>query len=179
MFTAIQTQISKRRAACAGLLSIALAGCGGGGGDDQIPPGASVMIEPASFDWDIAQQPSPCIINPGFYQDSYFSVRVLNAAGSPIGEVPLMITVDFTGNTFSGTPVLELYEDRNGNGVADGPSELVSDTNDPIFRTSTARYTGEKYLIVRTNLSCPYQGNIQVFAYGVSGIATIDVNDTL
>lgn len=159
------------------LLSMTLAGCGGGGGDDQLPPGATIMLEPAEITWNIDPAGSPCFINPNLYQDRLFSIRVLNSAGSPIGETPITVTLDLSGNTFGGYPVLELYEDRNGNGVVDGPSERVSDSNDPLFRSSTARYTGERYLILRTNLSCPYRGSLNVYAFGVGSGMSVEVRE--
>ena len=152
-----------------------LAGCNSGG--DQLPDGSTVVLRPDSFEWTIQPQGDNCIIDPNLYQDQMFSIMVLNSAGNAIGEAPLTISLDLSGNTFSGYPVLELYDDYNGNGVADGPEELVSSNTDTLYETATEKYTAEKILILRINLSCPYQGNLYAFSGGYLGTLHVTVQE--
>jgi len=78
----------------------------------------------------------------------------------------MSIHLDLAANTFSGFPVLELYDDRNNNGVIDAPEELVSDNVDEGFETKTDSDKGDKFVIVRVNLSCPYRGTLGAFIEG-------------
>ena len=102
---------------------------------------------------------------------------VLNESGNYIPDAPLTVSVDLSGNTFSGVPALALYDDKNGNGVADDPSELVTDSTDELYDTNTDSVTGHKYLILRVNLSCAYRGVLYAFSDGYMGSTAITVKE--
>lgn len=143
----------------------AIAGCGSGKDENPVPPSSSVQIDPAGVEWMIMSA-TPCPFDPGNYNDSLISIKVINQQGSVLGKVRLTISLDLAGNTYSGTEVLALYEDKNANGIIDDPQEKVSSNMAPIFITETNEYTGDKQLFVRVNLSCPYRGNLNVFTNG-------------
>ena len=88
----------------------------------------------------------------------------------------MSVYLDFAANNFSGFPVMALFDDRcgNGNGVVDD-FELVSDVDDEIAVVKTDFFGGDRPLLLRINVSCPFRGEVFAFIDGVSGRATIDV----
>jgi len=144
---------------------------------EQLPPNSSVVVNPSEITWEIANNGGVCNYDPDFYQDHTVSIMVVNESSNYIPDAPLTVSLDLSGNTFSGIPVLALYEDKNGNGVADDPSELVTDNTDEIYDTRTDSVTGHKYLIVRVNLSCAYRGVLYVFSDGYMGTTSITVKE--
>ncbi len=161
-------------AAVLALASLWLSGCGGGNGSEQLPPNSSVQVRPQNFTWNITPNGDPCIIDPNLYQDQLIAITVVNGNGNPISKAKLLMSLTLSGNTFSGFPVLELYSDSNGNGVAEA-NELVSDVNDSAYETITEDFSGERLVIVRANLSCPFSGSLLVFSDGFLGTFEIDV----
>lgn len=143
----------------------------------QLPPNSSVKVNPETITWKIPNNNGVCNYDPNYYQDQTISIMVENESGTYIPDAPLMITLDLAANTFSGTPVMALYEDKNKNGVVDGPNELVTDTNSGIFTTSTDKVSGYKYVILRVNLSCPYTGTLSAFSDGFLGTTSIAVEE--
>ena len=163
------------------LAAIALAGtitaCNDGS-DNPLPADATVNVSPISKSFDVVENTDEaglCVIDESRYIDQFVTISVTNGQGSPIGQADLAISADFGGNTFSGYPVMALYDDNNGNGVIDGPGERVTDANDPLFRTKTAEYTGERVLILRMNLSCAYRGSVNVMSDGFTGTGDFEV----
>ncbi len=160
------------------VLILMMTACGGGG--NPLPIGSEVVISPREKTWDITpakDENGDCIWSDDFYQDEPILISVKDAQGSPIGKIDLSVSLDLSGNTFSGVPALKLYEDRNSNGVPDDPDELVTSNTDPLFTTETKRYTGEKVLILRMNLSCQYKGQLFVSAGSFQGFADFEVNE--
>jgi len=153
-----------------------LAGCGAseGGGGNPVPVGATVQVNPETIQWEIGNG-DPCVIDPGIYNDHTIAISVLNNSGAPIGNVDIRVMADLSGNTFSGIDVIKVYDDLNGNGVIDDPAELVSSNTSPSFVTKTEHYSGTRNVMVRVNLSCPYRGNVHVFAGAAYGSANIQV----
>ena len=143
----------------------------------QLPPNASVRVSPETITWNIPNNGGVCNYDPNYYQDEMVSIMVQNESGTYIPDAPLMITLDLAANTFSGTPVMALYDDKNGNGVADGPNELVTDTNSGAFTASTDKVSGYKYVILRINLSCPYTGTLSALSDGYLGSVSIIVQE--
>lgn len=143
----------------------------------QLPPGTSVRVEPEEITWTIANTGGVCNFNPDFYQDQTISVMVVNESGTFIPDAPLSFTLDLSENTFSGTPVMALYNDTNNNGVVDGPSELVSDNTSAAYTARTDKVNGSKQVIVRVNLSCTYKGTLYVLSDGFLGTTSIEVNE--
>ena len=154
------------------LLSVVLSGCGGG---DPVPPSSTVLISPSSIKWEISAKPTPCPVNSNVFIDHTIVISVLDTNNSPLGSVDIRVVTDLTGNTFSGLPVLNVYDDKNGNGVVDDPAELVSSNTSPAFMTATDRYTGTKTILLRVNLSCPYKGNLHVYAGAAYSNINIEV----
>jgi len=144
---------------------------------DQLPPNASVKVSPEQLEWTIPNNGGVCNYDPNYYQDETVSIMVLNESGTYIPDAPLTVHVDLSANTFTGTPVLAIYEDRNGNGVADGVSELVTDTDSGVYDTHTHDVTGVKYIILRVNLSCKYSGTLYAFSDGYLGTLSIVVKE--
>jgi len=171
--------MSKRNTA--GLVVMLLAGamlpgCGAsdGGGGNPVPVGATVQVNPSAIQWEIGNG-DPCVIDPAVYNDHTVAISVLNSSGAPLGNVDIRVMADLSGNTFSGTDVIKVYDDLNGNGVIDDPAELVSSNTSPSFITKTAQYSGTRIVLVRVNLSCPYRGNLHVFAGAAYGSTNIEV----
>ncbi|WP_416394984.1 hypothetical protein [Allohahella sp. A8] len=160
------------------LISIALVGCNNDDAQQQVRVGSGVSLDPASIDWEVQgsyDADGNCLINPGHYNDTYLTARVVNEEGAPLGGIDLRVTADLTGNSYTGFHVIQVYSDANGNGVAD-PSELVLGPGMPAYDTRTGRYTGEINLIARVNLSCTFKGNI--FVAGTPGGAATSVSVT-
>lgn len=158
------------------LIAAVLTGCGGGG--NPVPPNSTVQtsIPDNGIVWDIAAPAvTPCVINPARYNDHTIAISVLDGNRSPLGNVDIRVVVDLAGNTYSNTPVLGLYDDFNANGVVNDPAELVSSNTSPAYTTKTDAYTGTKILLLRVNLSCPYRGNLHVYAGTAYKGGTIEV----
>jgi len=156
-----------------------LIGCGSDSA--QLPPDATIEISPQAKEWTIvsndqtdADGNTACEVIGDLYQDELISVRVLDGQGRAIEDAELVFSLNLAGNTFSGQAVLSLYNDLNDNFLAD-PGELVSTANNDLLVTYTDEFTGNKYVIVRMNLSCPYRGELSVFSKGVSGSASFEV----
>lgn len=148
------------------------------GSDNPLPVGATVNVSPPSKTFDIEEnldEDGNCFIIPGFYVDQSIVITVTDGQGSPIGKADLNISLDLGANTFSGFSAMELYDDLNGNGLADGPEERVSDASDPIFRTKTRQFTGERVVILRLNLSCEYRGALMVISDGFIGSGEYEI----
>lgn len=149
------------------------------GSDNPLPVGATVTVSPQTktfeIDEEIQDENGNCLFNPGFYVDQSIVITVTDGQGSPIGKADLNISLDLGANTFSGLPVMELYDDMNGNGLADRPEERVSDFNDPIFRTKTREFTGERIVILRLNVSCAYRGSLNVISDGFMGVGDYEI----
>ncbi len=161
------------------LVQSSISGCSSG--DNPLPPGSSVSIQPTEKTWMVKEakdENGVCIWSEDFYNDHPILISVTDPQGSPIGEADLTVSLDLAGNTFSpGFPRMKLYEDKNSNGVPDDPEELVSDENDPIYTGKTKKYTGEKHLILRMNLSCNYRGDIFAISDGFMGVANFSVEE--
>jgi len=113
-----------------------------------------------------------CFIDPDtLYQDIPVLISVSDAQGTPMGRAEVGVYADFSGNTFSGPEVLQVYADLNGNGVVDEDTELVSGNESGVYKTKTDQYDGTAMVIVRMNLTCPYLGELYVYA----GSATAQV----
>ncbi len=146
---------------------------------EQLPVNASLVISPEQRSYEIADnrnEDGSCFIDPEYHIDMPFVVRLAGPEGSPIGGVTLEAYVSLASNTFSGYPVLSLYEDRNGNGIVDADSELVSNVGDDLASLRTDDVSGSYSLLVRANLSCAYRGEVFVFGHGVSASASIGVS---
>jgi len=167
------TGSTRRLAVLFGLL--VLSGCH----SSQLPNDVELTISPTSRSVEIVQQvnaQNQCLFNPNNYQDVPLLFSLADGQGSPIGNADVGVYVDFSENTFSGLPVLALYEDRNSNGVIDGEAELVSGINDPAFTMKTAQYSGEHLMLLRINLSCPYRGEVFAYAKSTSAMMSVEVN---
>lgn len=156
--------------AAAGVLS----GCGGGRDSNPVPPGAEIELSVTEYQWEIAPVADPCVVNPNLYHDHLVNIAVRNSEGSPLGDVEVNATLDLSAATFSGTTVMALYDDKNGNGAGDS-DELVSGAGQGAYTFKTDEYAGTKVLWVRVNLSCPYSGTLTVFSGGASQVFDIEV----
>lgn len=159
------------------ILTGMLQGCNGGGADEQLPPLATVEITPTKIEWEISPArdlEGRCLLDENVYNDNTVQFNVLSAEGVPLGGVEVQVLADLSGQTYPGFSWIKLYDDRNGNGVADD-DEYVSDGKSSAFRVKTDQYTGIARVIVRTNLSCPYTASLYVYASSATGIMSIDV----
>lgn len=155
------------------MLGIMAIGCDSG----QIPTNAILAVSPQSRTFEVLHADAArCISSDNYYQDIPLLFSLITAEGSPIGEAELTIIADFTESTFSGFPVIRLYDDRNSNGVVDEETELVSGPNNLGFVTQTSRYGGERLVWARVNLSCPFSAEVFAYSGTVSTSARIVVN---
>jgi len=146
-------------------LSGILASCSTG----QVPAGAKVTATPSkkSITMTVADPSIPvfCFIDEEtLYQDVPVQISVTNDSNIPMGDVEVGVYADYSGNTFSGPEVLQVYADSNGNGVVDADTELVSGSESGVYKTKTDTYNGTAMVIVRMNLTCPYVGELYIFA---------------
>ncbi len=156
------------------LAVVVLSGCS----NDTVPVDSALTITPESHSTHITERQSAqgqCLFDANNHVDIPILMLLTTANGSPIGEATLNVYTDFAANTYSGLPVLSLYDDLNSNGVVDADSELISGTNDSIARVKTGQWTGARSLLLRVNLSCAFKGEVFAFTGGISGRASIDV----
>jgi hypothetical protein len=147
----------------------------------QLPNGAEVRISPSGHSIDITQVTNTqgsCLFDPTLYIDTPLLLSVHDDQGSPIGEAEVSVNIEFAGNSFLGPPVLSLYDDLNSNGVVDAETEYVSGREDDAYTGKTAKFSGEKLMLLRINLSCPYKGNIYVRSQFASNSINVEVNAT-
>jgi len=145
--------------------AIALMSCSNG----QLPIGAKMEVVPANKSFYLGAFDSKSTLicsnnSDAVYQDVPVNISITDAQGSPLGGVDVGIYAEFSGNSFSGPEVLQVFADRNGNGVIDQKTELVSGRESEIFKTRTNRYDGTAMVFVRMNLSCPYSGELYIFS---------------
>jgi len=147
---------------------------------DQLPVGTSIVVMPSekSFNMGRADPDTPlyCVPEPDApYQDVPVQISVVDAHGTPMGDVELLIYTDFSANSFSGPDVLRLYADSNDNGVIDEKVELVNGHDSGVYKTKTDLYHGTAMVLVRMNLSCPYLGELHVFSGSTSNVVEFEV----
>lgn len=166
-----------------GLLMLGLINCGGGANGDTddtaLPPGTVVTVNPVSQTFNVTEfrdDNGNCLYGV-LFQDVPVLVSVVNTQGGAISDVDVTFSLNFAGNTFTpgGPQVLKLYEDRNGNGVADDPQELVSDVDNPLFKSRTAEFSGQKLMIVRMDLACAFRGQLFVIAGAFLGSMDLEI----
>lgn len=149
-----------------------LLGCGGS--TEQVPVGSTVSITPDEAEWVInADSDTPCQPIEQRYQDELVIISVQDSQSRPIGDTEIVVSLALAENT-SVYNVVELYEDKDGDLIPD-KDELVSEENDALLVTKTDEYTGEKYLIVRMNVSCLYRSVMRVTAQSAVGQASFIV----
>ena len=164
-----------RAGICTGLL-VTVSACSD---QTQLPVGAQLQITPSSriiTVGDRSDADGNCFIDTGLYVDMPIVLSMTNADGSPMGDVDVSVYVDYSGNTFPLTPVMALYDDRRGNnnGVIDD-FELVSGEGDDIVTVQTDSYGGDRPLLLRVNVSCPFKGDVFAFSGAVSASAIIEI----
>jgi len=143
---------------------------------DQLPVGAQVRIAPGDQMIRINstfEEGSGCFTEGGLFQDVPLLISVTDSQDAPLGEVPVSVYADLTANTFNGVDVLQLFADFNGNGVVDGPNELVTSSDSGVFTADTDEFDGTAFLILRMFLTCPYEG--EVFAFSGAASTTMNV----
>lgn len=158
-----------------GLFFVLISACD----QQQLPVGAELSISPESRSIIVSDRSDAdgnCFIDPGQYVDMAIVLTAVNADGAPLGDLNVRVYVDYSGNTFPGYPVLALYDDRrgNGNGVIDD-HELVSGDGDAIAVVKTDYYGGDRPLLLRVNVSCPYKGDVFAFSDGISATSNIEI----
>lgn len=119
-----------------------------------------------------------CQLYADQYMDIPLQMQLSTADGTPIGDTTLLVHADYTAQRYSGYPLVQLYDDRNGNGVVDEQSELVSGADHDAVTVKTDRWSGSRGLLIRINLSCAFKSNVRVIAGGVSAQASIEVKAT-
>jgi len=159
---------------CIGLQSSCDSGFVPSDGTLEISPN-SHTIQTASLSDDAGQ----CLYFSENYIDIPLVFQLSTSNGSPIGDAWIEVYADFSAGTYSGEPVLALYDDFNGNGVVDSETELISGIENDIPRIKTGQYTGSKNALLRVNLSCPYRAEIRGIAGGIYGSAVIQVTGSL
>ncbi|MFK8078023.1 MAG: hypothetical protein AB8B84_15660 [Granulosicoccus sp.] len=143
-----------------------------------VPNDATLMLTPSTHTIDIVEMRNAtgqCEFFEANHLDVPLNIALSTNNGSPIGDEWVSIYTDFSENTYSGRPVLTLYEDINGNGVVDVDSELISGLDDDIARVRTDKFTGTKLLLLRINLSCAFRGEVRALAGPANGAASFAV----
>ncbi len=144
----------------------------------QLPLDADIQVAPTERQFAItavADGTGRCVFDESNHQDIPVVISLRDSQGSPMTRAELVVQADYAGNSYPGLQVLGLYDDRNGNGVIDGDSELVSGVGASLFTTRTDRYSGDKNFWLRVNLSCPFAGEVRAFAGDLTGRVRIEV----
>lgn len=136
---------------------------------DQLPIGTQINLSPNQHRVELinahAGDTPTCVTGDNaVFQDIPLLISVTGNSGVPIGGAKVLIYADYAGNTFSGPSALQLFADKNGNGVVDADSELVSGINSDAYETKTHQYHGSAMVFVRMNVTCPYRGSIKAIA---------------
>jgi len=178
-WTVLKTGLWKRSLIVLLAVSALLALLSACSNEQQLPPGAVLTITPSERTLNVADRTDEngfCVIDPELYIDWAVVLELTDDNGSPIGERSVRVYVDYGANTFSGYPVMALYDDRrgNGNGLVD-EFELVSGAEDNIANVNTDKFGGDRELLVRINYTCPFRGDIFAFVQGVTASSTIEV----
>lgn len=145
------------------IATVSLFGCG----SDQLPVGSSLKVFPNDVSWTIAGNGNTCDVENGPFNDQLVTLSLEDAQTRAIGGFPVELSLDLSGNTFSGAEVLSLIHDANDDGIYSA-DEKVSVDGGPIFTVNTGSLNGEVNVVVRVNLSCSYRGTLYAFA-GSSG----------
>ena len=186
-----RTPPSRRRTACAaprvapglartvvsGVATVAAAALLAACSSDQVPIDAVMSISPEERSIRIVEfrdADGSCRTDGSRFVDVPMLLRLATRDGSPIEDAEAEVYVDFAANTYSGYPVLALYEDRNGNGIVDADSELASGAGDSIARVRTGE-DGTYRMLLRADIACPYRGEVFAYAGAVSAQASFEV----
>lgn len=146
--------------------------------DPQISPTSRMSIQPESLRFDVDEVTDSngnCIFIPEFFQDVPVNLAIVNANDQAVGDSRIAVYLDFSGNTFSGLEVLQLFADNNGNGVIDPTDELITGIGDDAVVVQTTRFGGNALLLLRINLSCGFRGNLFAFSGPVAGSSQVEV----
>jgi len=158
------------------LCAVSLGACGGG---EQLPVQSSLSIVPAERTYTMVEYRDAegrCLFDANRFVDLPVVLALRDAGGAPLGGVDVDVYVDFADNTFGPFAPLALYEDRNGNGVVDADTELVSGEGDEIARVRMDAVQGNRALLLRANLSCAYRSELFAYVGGVTARASIEVS---
>lgn len=136
---------------------------------DQLPTGVQINLSPSQHSVELlnvhAEDTARCVTGDNaFFQDIPLLISVSGNSGVPIGGAKVLLYADFADNTFTGPGVLQLFADKNGNGVVDADSELVSSFDSDAYETKTHQYHGSAMVFVRMNVTCPFRGSVKAIA---------------
>jgi len=118
---------------------------------EQLPHDAQMRISPESRTINIADRRDAegrCFIDQNQYLDQPVVVSMVNGDGAPLGDVEIRVYVDFSGNTYPGTLAV----------------------------VKTDYYGGDRPLLLRINVSCPFKGDLFAFSAGVSASSPIELS---
>jgi len=158
------------------LLCTLLGACDGG---DQLPSQATLSISPAARTYTIVEYRDTqdrCRFDANRFVDVPIVMSLRDGDGASLGGVTVNVYVDFAANTFGPFSPLALYEDRNGNGIVDADTELVSAEGDDIARVELDALHGSRALLLRANLSCAYRSELFAYVDGVTASASVEVS---
>jgi len=146
----------------------------------QLPVGASVKLSPSEHKVATVvnnpNEPPVCLTDEnGSYQDLPILISVTDTSGTPMGNAEVLLYSDYSGNTFTGPDVIQIFADTNGNGVVDADTELVSGIDSDAYKTITDQYNGTAMVFVRMNLTCPYSGSLKAFVGSSVAQAQLEV----
>jgi len=166
----MKTRVATANSLLLFLLLVSLAGCGAEG---QSPQGGAININPAGKAWDVAA--GACTFSsPAAITDfEVVSISVIGSNGLPQNDVDITVSLDLSSGE-SPTPVLELYDDENGNNnnFPDAGELVLSPYN-----TKTKLF-GTKRMIVTMDLGgCEYRGQLSVTTGTVFASADFEVTN--
>lgn len=161
------------------LMAVSLAGCNSD--SEPAPPGSVMSISPTEKEWEVVPNNVTdedgnvfCVVDPEYYQDELVVITLKDSEGRAVGSADLTVSLNLSGNTYSGRTLVELYDDRNGDYIPD-EEELVSGPGDSVLMTRTGKYDGAKTLIVRMTLSCPYRAELVATSSGYTATTSFEV----
>lgn len=132
---------------------------------DQLPVGSALTAFPNEVAWQIADNAS-CDIENGPFNDTHISLSLVDSENRGVTSTPMDLSLDLSGNSFTGDELLSLYYDHNQDGIY-SEEERSATSNGTTLRVNTDDAEGVVRAMVRVNLSCAYIGNLYALAGGL------------
>lgn len=143
----------------------------------QLSVGMTLTLNPSSQHYTITEEQNEhgvCIYYEQYTTDLPVQVDVQASDGSYVGGAEVRVYADYASNLYTGRNVMEIYVDKNNNGVVDPEDEIISAEGDGSYRVETGEYTGSTLFFVRLNLSCSWRGSVR--AYAGDGYASMEIS---
>ena len=155
------------------------------GSENGAPAGSTIEISPKEKKWDTSATAGP----PFSFNDQPIVVTVKGPNGKPLNDVEITVSLDLSlGTTPPGDALMFLFEDVDGNGVADpagytGPgspmalTDLAAGALPLPYRTKVGAF-GSKQFVLRMAFFggiLSYKGDLNVVSGSAFGSANFEV----